>query len=35
MVSFALGWLAAKQAGQAGDETAGPVRALLELKSYW
>ena len=35
MRDFALGWLAAKQAEVASGESAGLMRAFLELKPYW
>ena len=35
MGCFALGWLAAKQAEAANGESAGLMRAFLELKPYW
>jgi hypothetical protein len=35
MGDFVLGWLAAKQAEAADAESAGMVRDLLKLKSYW
>lgn len=35
MAAFALGWLAAAQAEAGGGESAGLLRAFLELKPYW
>jgi inorganic triphosphatase YgiF len=35
MGDFVLGWLAAKQAEAADAESAGMVRDILKLKSYW
>jgi triphosphatase len=35
MGAFVLGWLAAKQAEAATGESAGHMRAFLELKTYW
>jgi CHAD domain-containing protein len=35
MGPFVLGWLAAKQAEAATGESAGHMRAFLELKAYW
>ena len=35
MGEFVLGWLAAKQAEAATGESAGLMRAFLELKTYW
>ncbi|HEY9147138.1 MAG TPA: CHAD domain-containing protein [Thiobacillus sp.] len=35
MGCFALGWLAAKQAEASNGESAGLMRAFLELKPYW
>lgn len=35
MGAFVLGWLAAKQAEAATGESAGLMRAILELKPYW
>jgi inorganic triphosphatase YgiF len=35
MREFALGWLAAQQAGVGNGESAGHLRAFLELKPYW
>jgi len=35
MGAFALGWLAAKQAEATNGESAGLMRAFLELKPYW
>ena len=33
--AFALGWLAAQQAGAGAEQSAGPVRAVLKAKTYW
>ncbi|WP_041432407.1 CYTH and CHAD domain-containing protein [Thiobacillus denitrificans] len=33
--AFALGWLAAQQAGAGVGQSAGPVRAVLKAKTYW
>jgi hypothetical protein len=35
MREFALGWLAAQQAGAGNGESAGHLRTFLELKAYW
>ena len=35
MREFALGWLAAQQAGVGNGESAGHLRGFLELKPYW
>jgi len=35
MREFALGWLAAQQAGVGNGESAGHLRAFLESKPYW
>jgi len=33
--AFALGWLAAQQAGAGAEQSAGPVRTVLKAKTYW
>ncbi|MHB1186508.1 CYTH and CHAD domain-containing protein [Thiobacillus sp.] len=35
MREFALGWLAAKEAGAGNGESAGHLQAFLKLKPYW
>jgi hypothetical protein len=35
MRDFALGWLAAKEAGAGNGDSAGHMNAFLALKPYW